>query len=305
MDEGQGCAGRGRTRPRPAAARCTRPGSRRHRRAARRRRPLHAHRGRSAVTSGSAPRQGQLWLVAARPGVPVSSRARVSSRDGGQDGRRADGLGDVVDVGQEDQHRGQDEREGEGDSDLGHEGLDLGGAPRRPEDHQRVDEGRDEDAERDLVEPVLEERAQDPRGELAAGELQDHDGDREHQAGERDHRGDDRRQQRPAPFGPAREEEGQPQRGVERVVERGDPEREQARGEREQQRYRPEAVTQCSQRPLHERGSRDGNCAEVGDRDSTLNEPSGSGTTPVNVRGREEKLRRGRRPLSHDRGDGA
>ena len=69
--------------------------------------------------------------------------------------------------------------------------------PDRDERHDRVDERRDEDPERDLGEPGAHEHPDRPRRVLAGGELDRHEGRGEHDAQEREHPGrDDGRQGR-------------------------------------------------------------------------------------------------------------
>ncbi len=80
-----------------------------------------------------------------------------------EDRCRADGLGDVVDVGKEDDHRGEHQQERQRDGQLWHEGVDLCRPADTPQHDQRVDERGHEDAEGDLVLTVVEEGAEDPR----------------------------------------------------------------------------------------------------------------------------------------------
>jgi hypothetical protein len=127
----------------------------------------------------------------------------------------------VVDVEQEDDHARQHEDERHGHRDLRDERVCLGGAGDRPKHDQRVHERRDEDAQSDLVDPVTQEGAHDAGRELAAGQLQDHDGDGEHEPGERDHRGDDRGEHGACALRSSCEEERQPEGGLEPVVQRG------------------------------------------------------------------------------------
>ena len=62
--------------------------------------------------------------------------------------------------------------------------------------HQRIGEGAEEGAERDLVAAVAGEVAQQPRPHLAGRQRQRRDGDREHRAGDADGRRRDRAEQR-------------------------------------------------------------------------------------------------------------
>ena len=111
------------------------------------------------------------------------------------DGHHPDRVGDVVDEVHERQHRHQDQDGCDGDGVTGDEGRLVGRGPAdRLQDDQRVHEGPHEDAQGHLGAPVAQERAEHARRELAAGELERHDRDREDQPGEAEHRGRDRRE---------------------------------------------------------------------------------------------------------------
>jgi len=77
----------------------------------------------------------------------------------------------------------------------------------RPQRHQRIDEGPDEDARGIRNARILDPRADDPR-RVAGPELDQHEQEREDDAGEGHHAGRDRRQERhplvPAHLGPHR-----------------------------------------------------------------------------------------------------
>ena len=109
-----------------------------------------------------------------------------------------------MDVGDEHDDGGDDQQEGDKDGHARHRRLlaltrELDLAHRE----HGVGERADEDADCELARPILQDRAHDPRRELAHRQL-DHDhGDREHEGRERDHRRcdraqDDERRVRPA-----------------------------------------------------------------------------------------------------------
>ncbi len=60
----------------------------------------------------------------------------------------------MVDIEQEDHHAGQHEQERDIDPELWDERFDVVGAADRAEHHHRIDERRNEDAQRELVEPI-------------------------------------------------------------------------------------------------------------------------------------------------------
>jgi hypothetical protein len=110
----------------------------------------------------------------------------------------------------------------------------------RVQSGRAVSEGRHERTEHDLVRPVPQEVAQQPRRELGRGQLQRHHGQAEQQRDDRDHRAGDPEEQRPRVIRGALEGQRRP---------RSDPDRRQhrPRGQGRQHRQR----RQHPQRPAH------------------------------------------------------
>jgi hypothetical protein len=157
-----------------------------------------------------------------------------------------DRLGHVVHEVDEGHQAGQHHQQRHGDGQRGHEDRADGPHPHLDEHDQRVDEGRREDAERDLAPPIPQERPQHPGGELTAGELEDDDRDGEHQAGEGHHRRGDRGEDL---LGAGRTAaEGQPVReGVLPVVDLHRDHGEQRRAHDEETRHEPQTGPQVLQ----------------------------------------------------------
>ena len=160
-------------------------------------------------------------------------------------GRNADRLGDVVD--EVDQEADAEEREHDraDDCHARHEALEIVLlAPHGAEHQQRIDEGADKDAQDHLDAAIAHECAQHPRGELAGGELQGDDRDREDGAGDGDQRAGNRDQYAARPVRPAAEGpkaapalvEGEP------AIQLDHGEREERAAEREQAGQKPEAL---------------------------------------------------------------
>jgi hypothetical protein len=126
-------------------------------------------------------------VLVVRREFPLEQRASLVT-DRREDVGGAQGVRDVVDVDDEHRDAAQDEDERDGRRQPGDERQRDRFTPHGAQHGHRVDERRHEHAESDLGHPVLDEPAQHARGELAAGQLQGHDSDREHQAGERNHR---------------------------------------------------------------------------------------------------------------------
>jgi hypothetical protein len=99
----------------------------------------------------------------------------------------------VVNVENAQPDAGHHQGERTGDGDPGNEGMMAGRAGDRPLHDHRVHERGNENAERELDSAVPQESPQHPWRELPTGQLEDNDGDREHQVGEGNHGLRDRR----------------------------------------------------------------------------------------------------------------
>ena len=137
-------------------------------------------------------------------------------------------------AGEQQHDRAADREPGEGG------GAVAAGDADRVQPGRAVGEGRHERAEHDLVRPVPQEVAQQPRRELGGGQLQRHHGQAEQQRDDGDHRAGDPEQQRPRVIRRSLERQRRP---------RPDPDRRQRRprGQRRQHRQ----PRQHPQRPAH------------------------------------------------------
>ena len=127
--------------------------------------------------------------------VRRSIARRTSSLTSSIDGVDVDAPGHVAD----EVHEHRDADEGEQDADAQRQVRREGALVLRAhaaQHHQRIREGAEEGAERDLHAAVAGEVAQQPRAHLAGRERERGDGDREHRAGDADRRRGDGAEQR-------------------------------------------------------------------------------------------------------------
>ena len=141
----------------------------------------------------------------------VGPRERVVG-DAGGDVRDLDHPRDVVEE-HDQQHDGRDaEQRRDRDAQPGHEARVAERAD-GAQDEDRVDERADVGPDRDLRHAIAEERAQDPRAELAGGELQHDHRDREREPRDGDQRSGDHRQHGPGGRAVALEDDLHARRG--------------------------------------------------------------------------------------------
>jgi hypothetical protein len=115
--------------------------------------------------------------------------------------------------------------------------------PDRVEARAAVDEGRHEDAQHELVDPVTQEVAEQPGGELGRSELEGHHGKTEHQRDHGGHRAGDRDQQGPGVVSGALEQKAVPPRPRPHLDERQTRTGDQGDHDRDR-RQRPEGSAQ-------------------------------------------------------------
>jgi hypothetical protein len=134
--------------------------------------------------------------VRRRPDVrisPIEKRTRLVA-DEFDERRNAECLADVVYVHDEDCDAHEDEDEGRHDRHAWHvaRAVTVDGHLAKRED--RVDEGRDEESDRQLAWLVSQDPLHDARRKLTHGELDDNHRDRENERGQTHHRGGDSRE---------------------------------------------------------------------------------------------------------------
>jgi hypothetical protein len=170
---------------------------------------------------------------------PVDEPSRVVADELDQSGH-AERLPEVLHVDHQHRDAREHEQEGRQDGDPGNATRSVAVVRHLPQGEDGVDEGGDEETDRELARPVSEDPLDDAGRELAHGQLYHDHRDGQDQRRQADHRHGDRRQDRDGSIRMARQA-GRDRLIVEHAVERDRAERDQRTGEHAQHGYEPQA----------------------------------------------------------------
>ncbi len=209
-------------------------------------RPHREHRHPARDRSGDVVRPRRRTVEG--PGEDLVDDALGLAGDPVHDVAGLDPGGHVVDEVQQAGQAGDRQHDREDHRDRGDERLRL--APDRRQGQQAVGERADEQAERGLAHPVLDEGDQDARRELGRGERQDDQQDRVDHRDDRDHRAGDRPQDDVGRLGLGREEpieEFAPGRDRrDSLLDRRQPDSQRGQGQRDRTRQEDEPAAQLA-----------------------------------------------------------